>query len=88
MLKSLKRGLPYLLRFQTGRRQSQTPHEDYRDLIISVPRDRMTAEELLRAIAQTLPGWQATAFSSHLILYKESREYTYGRVIWPPPKPA
>ena len=43
----------------------------------------MTAEELLRTIAEALPGWQATAFPSHMILYKESRRYTYGEVLSP-----
>ncbi len=85
LLKNMKRGLPYLLRFQTAKKQSAKPHEDYQDLTIGVPRDRMGAEDLLRTIAQALPGWQATAFPSHLILYKEKREYTYGHIIWPPP---
>jgi Eco29kI restriction endonuclease len=83
LLKRIKSGLPYLLRYQTAKKKSTEPHTDYQDLAIDIPRDDMTAEELLRTVAQALPGWQATVFPSHLILYKESREYTHGQVIWP-----
>ena len=83
LLKSVKSGLPYLLRFQTVKQGSQKPHPDYRDLTITVQQDDMTAQDLLRAIAQALPGWQATTFPSHMILYKEDRTYTHGQIIWP-----
>jgi hypothetical protein len=53
LLKAIKGRLPYL-------------HADYKDLIISVPKDCMTARDLLRTIAQELPGWQTTAFPSHM----------------------
>ena len=42
-----------------------------------------TATELLRLIAQALPEWQATAFPSHMILYKEDRAYVHGKIISP-----
>jgi hypothetical protein len=45
----------------------------------------MTATEILRLIAQALPGWQATKFPSHMILYKEQRTYAHGKTIWPVP---
>ena len=43
----------------------------------------MPAEELLKLITQNLPGWQATRFPGHMILYKERRAYDHGKVIWP-----
>jgi len=58
-------------------------HADHVAVLVSVPQNDMSSEDLLRTIAQALPGWQATAFPSHMILYKESRRYTYGDVIWP-----
>lgn len=79
--------LPYLLRYE---REQIGPnkfvhfkqgHPDHRDKTVTVPRNNMTAEELLVLITKALPGWQATAFPSHLILYKESRDYTHGRVL-------
>jgi hypothetical protein len=72
-----------LLRYETARHKSSGPHVDYKDVTVAVPRDDMTARDLLRTIAQALPGWQATAFPSHLILYKEDRTYKHGQVIWP-----
>jgi hypothetical protein len=83
LLKSLKGKLPYLLRFQTVAQGSQKPHADYLNVTINVPQDGMTATELLRLIAQALPAWQATAFPSHMILYKEDRPYAHGKIIWP-----
>ncbi len=81
LLKAIKRGLPYLVRYQTATKKSLEPHPDYVDLTITVPKDDMTARELLRVIAKALHGWQATAFPSHMILYKEQRTYTHGQVI-------
>jgi hypothetical protein len=83
LLKAIKGGLPYLLRYQTTKQKSQKPHADYEDLTVTVARDDMSARDLLRTIAQALPGWQATAFPSHMILYQEHRTYTHGQVIWP-----
>ncbi len=83
LLKAIKKRLPYLLRYQTTKQKSQQAHAEQRDLTVKVPKDNMTARDLLRMIAQALPGWQATAFPSHMILYKEHRTYTHGQIIWP-----
>jgi hypothetical protein len=83
LLNAIKGGLPYLLRYQTARQKSQEPHADYQALTVTVPQDGMSAHCLLRTIAQALIGWQATAFPSHMILYKEHRSYTHGQIIWP-----
>jgi hypothetical protein len=64
-------------------KKSQKPHADHKDLTITVPQDDMRVRDLLRTIAEALPGWQATAFPSHMILYKEHRAYTHGEVVWP-----
>jgi hypothetical protein len=79
----LKHELPFLLRYQTKKKHYRSGHEDYDDMVVVVPQAGMPAGELLRLIAQCLPGWQATRFPSHLILYKEHRNYTYGTIIWP-----
>jgi len=87
LLVSLKTNLPFLLRYETDTLSAKKNahyskgHQDYREKIVDVPRDAMTAEELLKLITANLPGWQATAFPSHFILYRESKEYTHGRVI-------
>lgn len=82
LLRELKRNLPYLLRYETtDAKRWQAGHPDYNTAIISVPRTTMPAHELLRTISQQLPGWQATVFPSHMILYKESRLYAHGTVL-------
>jgi len=83
LLKAIKARLPYLLRYQTAKKKSQEPQADYKDLTITVPKDDMSARDLLRTVAVALPEWQATAFPSHTILYKEHRAYTHGQIIWP-----
>lgn len=85
-LKDAKR-LPYLLRYETERlgpaknAHFTQGHPDHHDKTVTVPLTGMTAEELLILITKALPGWQATAFPSHLILYKESFDYEYGRTL-------
>jgi hypothetical protein len=83
LLKAIKSGLPYLLSFQAVSQGSKKPHADYKDLTITVPRDDMSVRDLLRTIGEALPGWQATAFPSHMILNKEDRPYVHGQIIWP-----
>ena len=39
----------------------------------------------IREIARQFPpGWQATRFPSHFILYKESKTYRHGIRVFPP----
>ena len=78
LLARMKRDLPFLLRYDTT-------HADYRKLKLNVPKAGMPTAELLALITKSLPGWQATRFPSHLILYKEQRQYKYGTVIWHQP---
>ncbi len=83
VLKLLKGGLPYLLRFETAAPKSRKPHPDHLATNVKVPSDDIPAKELLRLIAKKLPGWQETAFPGHMILYKEHRVYNHGKNIWP-----
>lgn len=84
LLLNMKRGLPYLLRFQMAAKESKKPHAELLEALIEVPSDGMTARELLLLVASNLSGWQATVFPGHMILYKEEKkEYAHGRIIWP-----
>lgn len=83
LLKSLKRGLPYLLRFAGAEPKSTKPHPDLLSATIKVPSEGMLARELLKLVAKKLPGWQATVFPGHMILYRENRPYEHGDTIWP-----
>ncbi len=87
LLTVLKKRLPFLLRFEMAAPKSKKPHPDYLTAKVKVPADALPAKELLRLIAKSLNGWQATKFPGHMILYKEdrkgSRAYTHGEIIWP-----
>ena len=77
LLARLKAELPYLLRYEK-------PHPDYEGITVTVPEAGMSAIQLLQLAAQSMPtGWQATRFSSHMILYKRIRDFQYGTVIFP-----
>ena len=78
VLAMMKSEVPYLLRYDTE-------NVDYKKVDIQVPKTGMRAVELMTLITKTLPGWQSTLFPSHMILYKESRTYPYGDVIWNEP---
>lgn len=83
LLSSLKRELPFLLRFEMAAKKSRSPHDAFSGLRVEVLEDGMSATELLVLVAKALPGWQATAFPSHLILYEEKRPYKHGKRLWP-----
>lgn len=86
LLISLKRNLPFLLRYQAARHYRRG-HPDFEDKKLSLPHHPMRVDEVLRLVVAQLPGWQATAFPSHIILYKENRDYTFGDVIARGPQP-
>ena len=84
LLQALKESLPFLLRYQIATKNKlKEGHPDYNNVTIHVPQAGLPAEELLRLIAEQLPGWQATRFPGHFILYKEDSDYTHGTRIWP-----
>ncbi|MGH9397970.1 MAG: Eco29kI family restriction endonuclease [Terriglobia bacterium] len=84
LLLAMKVHLPFLLRYQVSQKNRlKDGHPDYKDVTILVPHASMPADALLKLITQHLPGWQATRFPSHFILYKEQRLYKHGITIWP-----
>jgi hypothetical protein len=81
---SIKASLPYVFRYELANsKRWRDGHPDYNERTLTVADDNMGAVALIASIAEQLPGWQATSFPSHIILYKEDRKYKYGRVIWP-----
>jgi len=85
LLLSLKANLPFLLRYETaGKKGHYTKgHADQRTAMVNIPKAGMRIDEILGRIANAMPGWQATRFPSHMILYKEDREYKYGEKLTP-----
>ncbi len=87
LLQKMKAALPYTFRYQTDNPRGgwRSGSAKYNGKIITVPADNMPADGLLTTVARQFGSdWQATAFPSHLILYEERRDYTYGRILWPP----
>ena len=66
--------LPYTFRFQTIGK-SRKPHADLAETIVVISPGNNTARKVIEEMVRQLPsGWQATALSAVMILYKESRE--------------
>ncbi len=87
LLMKIKAELPFDLRYEvTNAKKYREGHPDYNDLTVEVPKTGMPVSDLLRLITTRLPGWQSTRFPSHMILYKESREYVHGVVICRQPR--
>ena len=85
LLIRIKEELPFLLRYEAVDKKYRQGHPDYNSLTVTVPVAGMPVIELLRLVTQQLPGWQSTRFPSHLILYKEDRDYTHGVIVWKQP---
>lgn len=83
---AIKESLPYTLRYEVMGKGSRAyrlaPHPDYAASKVTIPCGPKTVRSLMQAIVAALPpGWQATEFVSHVILYKEARAYVHGRPI-------
>ena len=71
----LKAALPYTLRIQSRSKGSRKPHPDLEATQVVIPATAMTAREILVSLTGQLPpGWQATALSALLILYREHED--------------
>jgi hypothetical protein len=71
----LKAALPYDFRFQSRSTGGTRPHEDLEATHVTIPDDANTARGIVAELTRQLPpGWQATALSALLILYKESAD--------------
>lgn len=79
----LKAELPFTFRFEMKPPRSRTPHPDLADTLVTMPVGPTTARQLIMELVQQLPkGWQATALSAVLILYKETvDDYPQAKVI-------
>lgn len=80
---NVKLSLPFTFRYEvTNAKRWKAGHPDYNDKSVIVPRAKLSAIEAMRLFTANLPGWQATAFPSHMILYQENREYRSGQKIF------
>lgn len=75
LVMALKDVLPYTFRFQTQGQRSRKPHQELQDAKVTISANAKSAREIITELTKQLPaGWQATAFRSHIILYREHHE--------------
>lgn len=78
----LKAALPYTLRFESAKKGGRQPHEELVDTIVTMTGAATTARTALQELTVQLPpGWQATALSALLILYREANDDYPGATI-------
>lgn len=75
LLRQLKRGLPFLFRYEGAVREVFKGHT------VSLEREQMSFWEILQRVLDAMPGWQATALPGYVILYHEVAEYAHARRI-------
>lgn len=69
---AVKTALPYTFRFQGAAPNSRKPHPDLASSRVVIDPAARTVREVIAQLTRQLPpGWQATALSAVLILYKE-----------------
>ncbi len=79
----LKGAIPYTFRYETSPPRTRTPHPDLAGTAVVMPSGFLTTRQVIEEVVRQLPpGWQATALSAVLILYKEHRdEYPKAAVL-------
>lgn len=81
--------LPYTLRYEVSLSPQRTkvgghdyrlnPHPDMPASQLEIPPGPISVRRAIQLIVAALPaGWQATYLVSHVILYKEDRQYAHG----------
>lgn len=82
IIAELKTALPYTFRVQTAEKKARKAHQEIEEAMVTIPEPPYTVRSLVSAILAALPpGWQATVLAGRIIMYKESREYSYGSII-------
>lgn len=78
----LRYEIPYTFRAQNIGGKSRVPHKDLFSPVKLPARTPPTTRGVLGAIVPQLPaGWQAVRLPSHVILYKDDKNYPSGEVL-------
>lgn len=73
---AIQKAVPWKLRRQNLGGRSRKPHADLANTRVKLPSTKGSPWALLGQIVNQLPAhWQATALKSHVILYKERKDY-------------
>ncbi len=83
VMRKLKAGLPFLLRYQRPGKAVNSFHPDFEDSKVALQQTQMTTRQTLEAVIAALPkGWHATAVPSHIIVYKDDpRRFPSGKLL-------
>lgn len=75
ILKQLKGGLPYLIRFQRAGKNSALAHPDLEatEITLTAMASMTPRDVISQTVRQLPPGWHATMLPSHIIIYKDDR---------------
>ena len=83
LLRHVKTALPFVFRYQDGRRRADAQPAIYRQTTVSIPSDNPTADTVFTMIATAMPDWQITALPGYVIMYREQRHYLSARKVYP-----
>jgi hypothetical protein len=73
---AIQKSVPWKLRRQNLGGRSRKPHPELATSMVKLSSDRGSAWNLLKEVVSQLPAhWQSTALRSHVILYKERKDY-------------
>lgn len=83
VMRELKAGLPFLLRYERPSRARSSFHPDFESAKVVINNKHMTTRATLEMVMKALPkGWHATALPSHIIVYKDDlRRFPSGQLI-------
>lgn len=71
----LKDSLPYTFRFEPEAPRSRKPHPVLVQTKVIIPNDARSTRAIVTSLTKQMPpGWQSTAFRSHVILYHEGED--------------
>jgi hypothetical protein len=82
VIRLLNGSLPYTLRVESQAKGSRKPHRDLQDTLVTMTAVSNTARTALAELIAQLPsGWQGTALSAAIILYKEHEDKYPGATL-------
>jgi hypothetical protein len=82
VLAYLRENLPYTFRAQNAGGKSRKPHPDLCNPVAMPECSAWTARAVITSVVRQLPaGWQAVKLPSHVILYKEKKDYPSGELL-------
>lgn len=81
-LSLIKEAVPFVFRFENANGKKRVAHNDLVNTPIKINGKNLSTRSAVERIIKQLPaGWQATELPGRIIIYKEDREYQFGKII-------